>query len=265
MRATLPMYDWPEVRSANDAFWASVRRHLATAGIDAPVALSRAEDLAADWSAPDLVLGQTCGYPFVLGLCGSSEVVARPTYSAEGCGPGTYRSAFVVRRGAGGDGLANLRGARVAVNDWQSQSGFNALAHAIAGLPASDGPFFSRAMVTGGHRMSARAVASGAANIAAIDCVSWELFRRFEPEAAAALEVAGWSAECPALPFITAPAEASRRSALVAALAAACAEQEPHPAIPVSVLPANGDDYAAVAAMAAISREVDFAPEAPRL
>jgi hypothetical protein len=42
MIASLPMYDWPEVREATDAWWAGLARHLRDAGFEAPDRLTRA-------------------------------------------------------------------------------------------------------------------------------------------------------------------------------------------------------------------------------
>ena len=58
-------------------------------------------------------------------------------------------------------------------------------------------------MATGGHRASIRAVAEGRADVAAIDCRSWQLARRFEP-AARELHAVGWTRRSKGLPFICA-------------------------------------------------------------
>ena len=73
MIATLPMYDWPEVREATDDFWAAMARCL---GSD--VRLSRPEDFAAAWTREDLLFSQTCGYPFTHALKDKVSLVATP-------------------------------------------------------------------------------------------------------------------------------------------------------------------------------------------
>jgi ABC-type phosphate/phosphonate transport system substrate-binding protein len=78
-----------------------------------------------------------------------------------------------------------------------SQSGHAALDAALGPL-APD-----RGLVTGSHRASIVAVATGAAEIAAIDAVSWRLAEAWEPEAAR-LRVLGWTRPTPGLPMITA-------------------------------------------------------------
>jgi ABC-type phosphate/phosphonate transport system substrate-binding protein len=64
---------------------------------------------------------------------------------------------------------------------------------------------FSDRIETGGHRASIVAVAEGRADVAAIDCRSWAMARRFEP-AAREVQVVGWTARRKGLPYITARA-----------------------------------------------------------
>jgi hypothetical protein len=72
MLASLPMYDWPEIRSATDAWWAGIARH---AGLGFP--LTRVPDYAELWRRDDLVFSQTCGYPFTHGLAATSISLRR--------------------------------------------------------------------------------------------------------------------------------------------------------------------------------------------
>ena len=62
---------------------------------------------------------------------------------------------------------------------------------------------FSNVITTGSHRASVRAVATGLADIAAIDCVSWALARRFD-STAQSLKVVARTDDRPGLPLITA-------------------------------------------------------------
>ncbi len=97
-----------------------------------------------------------------------------------------------------------LRGRRFAYNGADSMSGILALARDLEAQGESLA-IFPRRTETGGHRASIRAVATGRADVAAIDCKSWALARRFEP-AAAELRVVGWTARRKGLPFVTAKA-----------------------------------------------------------
>jgi ABC-type phosphate/phosphonate transport system substrate-binding protein len=196
------MYDWPEIRPATDALWRAMRDAIRHVGITAPEELSRGGDTMALWTDPDLVLGQTCGLPFVRHLRGGVAVLGAPDHGVPGCAPGWYRSAVVVRADDPRETLAAFRGARLAANETGSQSGWGAMAHHVAAL--SDGtPFFGRSGMTGSHAASAAAVAAGRADIAAVDFVTWRLIGRFRREAEA-LRVLMLTDPTPGLPYVTA-------------------------------------------------------------
>lgn len=226
--AALPMYDWPEVRAETDAQWARLRDVLRSAGVDAPESLTRQNtpsgelDLAALWRNPGLLLAQTCWGPMKMGLSDHVEVVGQPDYSdCEGGEGEFYSSALVMRRGDGpgsgtpdgdvpapADGRAVLpidllRGSRFAFNGADSMSGILALTRDLEVVGESLALFSGR-VETGGHRASAQVVADKRADVAAIDCRSWQLVRRFDADVAALLRVVGWSARRKGLPFITA-------------------------------------------------------------
>ncbi|MCR9150212.1 MAG: PhnD/SsuA/transferrin family substrate-binding protein [Rhodobacteraceae bacterium] len=197
-RAALPMYDRAEIRPATDRLWAEIRDRLRAAGIDAPDALERPEDPWEVWQAPDLVLAQTCGLPYRRRLHGHVTLVGTPDYGLEGLEPGHYSSALVARAGDGRD-LPALAGGVLAINEAGSQSGWAAI-HAHA---AAQGLEVSRAIRTGAHLDSARAVAEGRADLAALDAVTWRLIGAHDPALAAALRVVARTAPTPGLPLIT--------------------------------------------------------------
>ncbi|MFN7002689.1 MAG: phosphate/phosphite/phosphonate ABC transporter substrate-binding protein [Roseinatronobacter sp.] len=228
--ATLPMYDWPEVRGQVDRFYAELRARVR----QLPAALTRPgtpQDLHALWRDAGLVFGQTCWGPMQAGLAAHVHVLAQPLYDDVPGGKGMYyRSAIVMRGGRAcpppahdaaelPDGLMEVR---PAINALDSMSGFIAVAQDMGARDLE-----SRALITGSHRASVRAVAEGAADFAAIDCRSWAMALAHE-SAARGLTVTGWTAPRPGLPYITARATPL---ALRRALASALAElgAEPHP------------------------------------
>ncbi len=218
--AALPMYDRAETRPATRRFWALVRAGLGRRGIAAPAALARPGDagLWALWEHPRLVLAQTCGLPFRARLAGRVTLVATPDYGLPDCPPGHYRSLLVVRAGDPRGCLADFAGARLAVNDALSQSGWAAVAAHAAAL----GIAFGAALVTGSHRASAAAVAAGRADLAGIDAVSLALVARWEPGLAARLRVLDRTPPTPGLPLIAAAGAdaAATRAAVAEAVAA---------------------------------------------
>lgn len=270
MIADLAMYDWPRVRAANDAYWSEVARRLVDAGIDAPAGLARHPDVEAVWRHPDLLIAQTCGMPYISGHCGSSVLVGRPDYGLAGARDGSYRSAIVGRRdmeqGAGPEALLACTGLRVAVNGWDSYSGHVALRAHLADLrDGASSPFFGDAIISGSHLFSARMVAEGAAEVAALDWVAWELLQLHEPVTAGRLSLIDQTADAPALPFITSPAHAGFASVLADALDAAARVLPPATGVPRGVGRTVDADFGATRSAAGRAAREKFAPNAPDL
>lgn len=111
--ASLAMYDLPELQDANDALWLALRGRLQEQGVGClPAALTRGADLDAVWAAPNLLLAQTCGYPFMTRLRARVRLVATPRYRAKGCDGPFHRAAMVVRQGSRAQSLAHGAGRR---------------------------------------------------------------------------------------------------------------------------------------------------------
>ncbi len=174
-------------------------------------------DFEALWRHPDLLFGQTCWGPLETGLSQHVRVVGQPDYSTYEGGVGElYSSAIIMRAGEGhsadvgapADGAAIIpldavRGKRFAFNSRDSMSGLIGITRDLAVNGETPGGLFSERVETGAHRASVRAVAEGRADVAAIDCRSWALVRRFDAYAADVV-VVGWTARRKGLPFITA-------------------------------------------------------------
>ncbi len=237
MIAVLPMYDWPEVRAETDLFWARLREGFRREGLSAPEHLTRDRDLRSAWSDPSLLLGQTCGLPFVQGL--AVTLLGSGDYGVPGCAPGYYRSAVVVRADDPRRDLAAFRRARLALNGRDSQSGYAAILHHVAPL-AEGGRFFGQGIVTGSHELSALMVAAGEADIAALDFISWRLFQAFRP--ASGLRVLFLTDPTPGLPFVAAAGTDPERHHRV--LAEAIPRLAPGPALPRGFVPLEAGDYA---------------------
>lgn len=217
MIATLPMYDRAELAPATDRYWAAIRDGLRAAGMAAPDALSPgADDLWPLWTAPDLVLAQTCGLPYRTRLHGKVTLVGTPDFALAGCPPGYYCSVLVARA----DDMRSFEGlaaGRLAYNDALSQSGWAAAHSHLAGLGLALRP----TLCCGGHRRSAQAVAEGRADLAAIDAVTWRLMQRHDGGLTDTLREVARTAPTPGLPYITALGHDP--AVLFAAIAAALA------------------------------------------
>jgi ABC-type phosphate/phosphonate transport system substrate-binding protein len=92
-----------------------------------------------------------------------------------------YNSFVVISEDSSAKRFEDLRGARCVVNEMTSHSGMNALRGLMAPLHRG-GRFFSEVAISGSHVASLATVAAGAADVAAIDCVTYELLRRYRPE-----------------------------------------------------------------------------------
>lgn len=202
MRASLPMYDLPEVRAATDDWWRGMASALRRAGLDGvPDGLDR-EAGEGVWRSRDLLLSQTCGYPMTHALAGLVAPVCTPAYGADGCSGAEYCSLVVVAAGSRAAALADLRGARCAYSRRDSHSGYNALRAAIAPL-ATDGSFFAEVTQTGAHANSLARVARGHADVCAVDCVTHALIRRHRPAALGGTRVLCMTERAPGLPYVT--------------------------------------------------------------
>ena len=201
--AGLPMYDLPALAWATDGLWSAIASALRAQGMSGvPNKLSRGVEPEALWIDRDLLLAQTCGLPLVGQLAGRVRFVATPIYAVDGCSGADYRSWLVVRRADGRRSIADLAGSIAAVNASHSQSGANALA-ALTAPVAKGRVFFADIRLTGAHAASLAAVRSGAADCAAIDCVTWALLAECAPELLEGLDILAASPPVPALPFIT--------------------------------------------------------------
>jgi len=78
----------------------------------------------------------------------------------------------------------------------------NLLRAAVA--PIADGAhYFASVHSSGSHQRSAELVVAGEADVAAIDCVTWEHLQRLRPLLTQRLKVIGWTPASPCLPFVT--------------------------------------------------------------
>lgn len=216
MIASLPMYDRAELRAVTDRFWQAIRDRLGYG----PTHLARSGDPWEEWRSANLLLSQTCGYPYRARLRDSVLLVGTPDYGLEGCGAGQYRSLFVARKTDTRTDPADYANARFAYNEPMSQSGWAA----PATWAEAQGFAFTDTLRTGGHQASARAVAEGRADLAALDAQSWRLMQHYDAFTER-LDVIGATSPSPALPFIT--ALRNDADALFHAIAEAIAALEP--------------------------------------
>lgn len=204
----LPMYN---VTPHHAALWLALLRDaldaFAKAGGPADVRVLHEPfgDLLALWRRGDLLLSQTCGFPYrMLGLRDAVQLIATPAFDADGCSGAEYRSVLVVSARVHDGGVTTLaacRGLRAACNGADSHSGMNAFRHAVA-PHAHDGRFFGSVTSFGSHLNVLRALGAGEADCAAIDCVTFAYVRDALPALLNDVRVIDMTASAPGLPFI---------------------------------------------------------------
>lgn len=200
MIASLGMYDRAECQPANNRLWERIRDGMRAEGMAAADHLARGADAYwTAWESPDLALSQTCGFPYRTKLHGKVTLIGTPDFGIEGCAPGYYRSIFVAHKEDPRAKLAEFNGATLAFNEPLSQSGWAAPQNYAKAQNLTLKPHLQ----SGSHLRSARAVAEGKAEIAAIDAVTWTMIVRWEPFAAD-LKVVGQTDPTPGLPYIAA-------------------------------------------------------------
>jgi ABC-type phosphate/phosphonate transport system substrate-binding protein len=224
LTASLPMYNLPEMRPRNSAFWDALAAELRRDGrADIPTGLTFARHPVPDRIEDEVLFSQTCGYPLQTIYRGQFRMLGVPTYDAPGCREGTHCAFILVRKDSAFEKPEDLKGATFALNSRHSNSGMN-LPRLLFARLAGGKPFFGSVVETGTHPNSIARVASGELDAASIDCLTYVFFRDHRPEVVETLRVLAETPESPAIPFITSiatPAEdAARLQAALFRLAA---------------------------------------------
>ncbi len=204
--------------------WVAARAGVALRYVE----LAPGESLEALWRRPDLGCALMCGYPWATW---DDTVAPRPRALAvpvpdvpEAQRQPVYRTCIVVRADSPINSTGALRGARFAYTTPGSQSGYQAIRHALAlRRDARTGRNF-RAMV--GPLVTPRrvvdAVLDGTADAGPLDSYWLEILRRNEPGTAQRLRVLEATPWTPAPLFVCAAAvPADEATAVAEALVAA--------------------------------------------
>ena len=199
MIASLPMYHRSETRAAHGRMWDLIRKHLGYG----PSQLTYGIEGIEHWLDPNLLISQTCGMPYRLYLHGKVRLVGAPVWDLDHERDGYYHSVIIARKDSAIESLMDCIGRRLAVNMGISQSGWAAPQN----MAMEHGFSFTDVLETGAHVASARAVAEGAADIAALDIVTWMLIGTHDKSFSHDLKVVCRTPSTPALPYITSMAQ----------------------------------------------------------
>jgi ABC-type phosphate/phosphonate transport system substrate-binding protein len=205
--ASLPMYNLPEMRTANARFWEALRGALIAAGLqDVPETLLFERGPVPPRLEPEMLFSQTCGYPLETVFKGQAIRLGAPLYDAPGCATGplgpTHRAFFLVRTDSPVRSLADLKGGVFLLNSPVSNSGMNLPRRALAEI-ADGEPVFAKVIETGGHPASLDRLLQGEGDVASIDCVTFAFWRHHRPGAAALVRILAETPPSPAIPFVT--------------------------------------------------------------
>ncbi len=201
-RASLPMYNFPEMRAENAAFWDALRAEWEGPG-ELPEALSFDRPPVPGAIEAENIFTQVCGYPLQTIFRGQARILGVPTYTAPHCAPGMHAAVFIVHAEAPFRTLADLRGADFVFNSRHSNSGMNLPRLALARLGAR-APFFGRIAETHSHPANLERVARGEAEATCVDNVTYAFFLRHRPEIGAQTRILAATPSTPAIPFVTA-------------------------------------------------------------
>ena len=150
---------------------------------------------------PALCFGHTCGYPLMMRLRDQVSPFCVPVFDVPGADGKLYSSHIIVSAESDIESVAQAEGKIAAMNNRDSNSGMNVFRHSVAKCKPS-GKFFAQVVETGAHLHSLEAVADGRADIAAIDCVSYQLIEDRWPKLVKQVRSIGFSAKTCGLPFV---------------------------------------------------------------
>src|SRR5713101_3353508 len=196
------MYNLPEMRPVNAAFWTALRGLLAGANVDAPGNLLFERPPVPDRIGPEIVFSQTCGYPLETLFRGQAVQLGTPCYDAAGCEGATHCGFFVVHADCRARDLRDLAGRVFLLNSRHSNSGMNLPRRALAEI-AGGKRFFSQVIETGSQPGNLDRISRGEADVTAVDCVTYAFWCRYRSEAAEHVRVLLRTPPSPAIPFVT--------------------------------------------------------------
>ena len=198
------MYDIIEIRHAHDALWKGIARHFRKQGLKhVPRRLVHDQPVNSLWSNNNLCMSQCCGFDIVHRYKHQLQVLATPWFNAPGCSKGNYSSAIVVPTDSSYDDVTEMAGKVAVVNGPESHSGMNAL-FSLVSPHSRNSKFFAEIKISGSHSESLALLAEGKADVASIDCITYELLGRYRPAAIKGTRQLGLTYSAPAPPYVTA-------------------------------------------------------------
>lgn len=192
-----PVHDGAELGPAHDALWSALRGRLEARGVEAPARLARTG--APRW--PSLLLGQVCGFGYMVELSEQVRPIVTPRYRVHGADGPFLRSVLLVRQPSEATSLSDLAGCRL-VHEHGDENSANLLAAEVASL-ARGGAFFATSDTAPSFLSAAEGVFSGRYDALLLDGLAHAQLARLRPELAKGLRPVLWTSRAPGPPFVT--------------------------------------------------------------
>lgn len=246
--ASLPMYSFPETRSARDTFWTVLAHNLRENGIvGVPDELTHDLPVHDLWCDENLLVSQCCGYDVVKPYRGQLLPIATPVYKSPTCLGEYYCSLVIVPEDSPFDDVSQMKGTVGVINGPESHSGMSSLRQLISSTHTG-GDFFAKLKISGSHEASLHMIRTGQADVAAIDSVVLSLIERYRPDDMQGFRVLGTTYRAPAPPFVvrahTPAHDVERiRSALLETFVDPATAQSRRDMLLDGAIPATSDDY----------------------
>ena len=192
------MYERDELKGAHSELWLHILDGFEVRNFTQPKKIILGGEGTKVQIKSNLILSQTCSYPFRTHLKDKVAYVGTPVYDLEGCPPGYYRSVFITSRCNNVQKPTDFINSTFAINSYNSQSGYVAACEYFREYNLR----LINTYVTGSHFSSALSVYKGLSDIACIDEVSWKIIKKVDKFSSYLSEI-GWTSPTPALPIIT--------------------------------------------------------------
>jgi len=134
LTASLPMYNLPEMCTANSDFWEALHDLLTKRGLaDLPEALIFDRPPVPERIGREVLFSQTCGYPLETIFRGQAIRLGTPCYDVPGCDGPNHRGLFIVPAGSTAQDVRDIKSGVFLLNSRHSNSGMNLPPASIGG------------------------------------------------------------------------------------------------------------------------------------
>ena len=197
----LSWYDFDFLRPKTDQFWDLLKMGLEERlEINLPAQLNRYDLPKKLFKKDHLLLAQACGLDLIINAKDNIQAIATPIYQTEFSTAGKYCSLFIANKNDKRKKVEDFARATCAINETTSHSGMNAF---LEKIDTGKKAFFSDVILAGSHATSLKSVAFGVAEIAAIDCISFQLLTNHDAALKENIKILELSEEFPCPPFVT--------------------------------------------------------------